>query len=91
MIRKVRSYCDQNLQFVAISQNKLKTFTFIFFNFDPPFFQNIFDCNIPFGFGLPLISNLLYSFQCSKSYNGPQKISAMNKKEIALLVKFYCL
>ena len=33
MIRKDSSFCDQNLQFVAVLYKKFKILTFIFFNF----------------------------------------------------------
>ena len=70
MIRKNLSFCDQNLQFVAILSKKLNSFIFIFLNFDSSFFQNIFHCNIPLGHGFPAIPNLVNSFKCSESYNG---------------------
>ena len=77
MIRKDSSFCDQNLQFVAVLYKKFKILTFIFFNFNFSFlfflvfFQNIFYCNISFGRGLPTILNLLFS-KYWKSYNGPK-------------------
>ena len=72
MIRKERSFCNQNCKFVASLSKKLKIVIFILFIFNRSFFQSIFDCNIPFGRVFPTIPNLL-------SFVMVQKISAMNK------------
>ena len=41
MIRKDLSFCDHNLQFVAILHKKLKILVFFFFSFNSCFFQNV--------------------------------------------------
>ena len=70
----IRSFCDRNVQSVAILHKKLNIFIFIVFNFNSSFFQHIFHCNIPLGHDFPTILNLLNYFKYSK------KIDAMNKK-----------
>ena len=65
LIRKVLSFCDQNLQFVSFQNKKLRIFIFIFFKFNSSLCQNIFHCNIPLTHGFTAIPNLLNCFKCS--------------------------
>ena len=64
MIGEDLSFCDQNLQFVAIFL--AKNFHFSFFNFNSSFFLNIFHCNIPLGRGFPTPPNSLNKLKWPK-------------------------
>ena len=62
------------MQSLAILDKKLKIFIFIFLTLILSFFQNVnINFNILPGHRFPAIPNLLISFKCSKSCNGPER------------------
>ena len=67
MIRKDWGFCNQSLQYMAILYRVLRISILSFFNFWFFFFPKY----VPLSHGFPTIPDLLNSFKCSKSYNGP--------------------
>ena len=55
IITKDSSFCDQILQAVAFLDKTLKTFIFIFVNFNSCFLKNTFHFNISLGRAFPAI------------------------------------